>query len=60
MGKGKGSIYKWLQPIKAGSIILEINLKSNASELLAKNALKSVQTKLPFKSKIIVKNYDLV
>lgn len=53
MGKGKGSIYKWLQPIKAGSIILEINLKSNASEILAINALKSIETKLPFKCKVI-------
>jgi ribosomal protein L16/L10AE len=54
MGKGKGNIYKWLQPIKSGSVILEINIKSNASELLAINALKSIQNKLPFKSKIIL------
>jgi large subunit ribosomal protein L16 len=54
MGKGKGSIYRWLQPVKSGSVILEINLKSDGSDLLAKKALKSVQTKLPFKSKIIM------
>lgn len=35
-------------------MILEINLKSDGSDLLAKKALKSVQTKLPFKSKIIM------
>lgn len=54
MGKGKGSIYRWLQPVKSGSVILEINLKSDGSDLLAKKALKSVQTKLPFRSKIIM------
>lgn len=54
MGKGKGNIYKWLQPIKSGSVILEINIKSNASELLAINGLKSIQNKLSFKSKIIL------
>lgn len=54
MGKGKGSISCWLQPVRPGSVILEINLKSTASKLLAKTALKRVQNKLPFRSKIIV------
>ena len=43
-----------MQPVRSGSVILEINLKSNASELLAKSALKSIQRKLPFKSKVVV------
>lgn len=54
MGKGKGSICNWLQPVQPGSIILEISLKSTASKLLIRTALKSIQNKLSFKSKIII------
>ena len=54
MGKGKGSISNWLQPVQPGSIILEISLKSTASKLLVRTALKSIQNKLSFKSKIII------
>lgn len=54
MGKGKGNISNWLQAIRPGSIIVEISLRSNASKLLAKTALKAIQNKLPFRSKIII------
>ena len=50
MGKGKGNVHQWLQPIKPGSIILELHVKSTP---LAKIALKSISYKLPFKTKII-------
>lgn len=54
MGKGKGSICNWLQPVQPGSIIVEISLKSLASTLLIRTALGSIQNKLPFESKIII------
>jgi ribosomal protein L16/L10AE len=53
MGKGKGPIVNWLQVVYPGSVLLEINLISG-SNLIVKKALKSVQCKLGFKSKVIV------
>lgn len=55
MGKGKGSICNWLQSVQPGSMIVEISLKSLGSALLIRTALKSIQNKLPFKSKIIIR-----
>ena len=56
MGKGKGSICNWVQTVQPGSMIVEINLKSSGSGLLIRTALKSIQNKVPFKSKIILEN----
>jgi len=50
MGKGKGNISHWVQPVKPNSIILELDIESTT---LAKIALKSIAYKLPFKTKII-------
>jgi len=36
-------------------MIVEISLKSLGSALLIRTALKSIQNKLPFKSKIIIR-----
>ena len=50
MGKGKGSVEKWVMNIKPGRIVYEIGGVDNG---LASEALKLAQSKLPFKTKII-------
>jgi large subunit ribosomal protein L16 len=53
MGKGKGNVSTWLQGIQPGSVILE--LKTN-SLIIAKTALNSAKHKLPFKTRLILKD----
>jgi large subunit ribosomal protein L16 len=50
MGKGVGSISKWVSPVKKGRIIFELD---NISIELAEAALKSAALKLNLPSKII-------
>ena len=50
MGKGKGSVEKWVMNIKPGRIIYEMK---GIEESLAREALALAQSKLPFKTKII-------
>jgi large subunit ribosomal protein L16 len=50
MGKGKGNVDHWVAKIKAGTVLCSINSLSN---VLAFNALKYAQIKIPFKTKII-------
>lgn len=50
MGKGKGSVEKWVMNIKPGRIIYEI---TGIDEVTAREALALAQSKLPFKTKII-------
>ncbi len=50
MGKGKGSVEKWVMNIKPGRIIFEM---AGVKEDLAREALKLACYKLPFKTKII-------
>lgn len=52
MGKGVGSISKWVFPVKKGRILFELN---NVSFDLAKSALRSAAFKLPLKSKFVYK-----
>ena len=54
MGKGKGNVNKWVSYIKPGTIIYEINSLSN---LKAIEALKNASIKLPFKTKIVYKQW---
>ena len=54
MGKGKGNVNKWISYIKQGTIIYEINSLSN---LKAIEALKNASIKLPFKTKIVYKQW---
>jgi len=54
MGKGKGNVNKWISYIKPGTIIYEINSLSN---LKAIEALKNASIKLPFKTKIVYKQW---
>ena len=52
MGKGKGAVDRWVCKIKAGVILCEIFVLSNSAGL---KALKLVQKKLPFQTKIVKK-----
>lgn len=50
MGKGKGSVEKWVMNIKPGRIIYEM---AGVEETIAREALALAQSKLPFKTKIV-------
>lgn len=50
MGKGKGSVEKWVMNIKPGRIIYEM---VGIDEATARDALALAQSKLPFKTKIV-------
>lgn len=50
MGKGKGSIDKWVMNIKPGRVIFEM---AGVDHALAREALALGMSKLPFKTKII-------
>ena len=50
MGKGKGSVAKWVMNIKPGRICFEM---AGVEESLAREALTLTLHKLPFKTKII-------
>ncbi|DAB40005.1 MAG: 50S ribosomal protein L16 [Sulfurovum sp.] len=50
MGKGKGSVEKWVMNIKPGRIIFEM---AGVEETLAREALMLAIHKMPFKCKII-------
>jgi len=51
MGKGKGSVEFWSAPVKAGTIIFE--LEGNILPSKAQIALNKGRAKLPVKSKVI-------
>ena len=50
MGKGKGSVDKWVMNIKPGRIIYEM---AGVGDELAREALARAMSKLPFKTKIV-------
>ncbi len=50
MGKGKGSVDKWVMNIKPGRICFEMG---GVDEALAREALTLAMHKLPFKTKIV-------
>jgi large subunit ribosomal protein L16 len=50
MGKGKGSVDKWVMNIRPGRIIFEMG---GVAEPLAREALTLAMHKLPFKTKIV-------
>nr|BBC77470.1 ribosomal protein L16 [Nitzschia sp. PL3-2] len=52
MGSGKGSVTHWIAVLKPGTIIVEIKINFIPLEI-AIEALKLVNYKLPFKTKII-------
>jgi large subunit ribosomal protein L16 len=57
MGKGKGTHYIWMAPIKKGQIICEVLTFFIEKMDLSKKALKSGSTKLPLKTCIISNFY---
>jgi len=52
MGKGKGNVVGWVVPIRPGRILFEIK---NISKDIAKEALRLCASKLPIKTKFIIK-----
>lgn len=50
MGKGKGNVSYWVSPIKAGTVLFEIQGISKQESFIV---LKKLQKKLGFKTKII-------
>lgn len=52
MGKGKGGVSEWLQPVVSGSLIVELEAET---ELIARTTLKLVKSRLPFKTHIVIK-----
>ncbi len=57
MGKGKGSPEKWVAEVKAGRIIYEVK---GVEEDVAKAALTLAASKLPIKTKIVVRKSNVL
>lgn len=57
MGKGKGTHYLWVAPIKKGQVICEVITYFFEKINLGKKALKSGGSKLPLKTSIILNIY---
>ena len=55
MGKGKGSVEKWIMNIKPGRIIYEM---AGVEDELAREALVRAMSKLPFKCKIVTSEME--
>lgn len=55
MGKGKGSVDRYVAPVKPGRILYEMN---GVSVEVAKGALNLAAAKLPIKTKLIIKSED--
>ncbi|MFA7091983.1 MAG: 50S ribosomal protein L16 [Arcobacteraceae bacterium] len=55
MGKGKGSVDKWVMNIKPGRICFEM---AGVGEELSREALTLAMHKLPFKTKIVTKDSE--
>jgi len=53
MGGGKGEIEGYVVPVKPGRIIFEL---AGVSENIAQEAFRLAAQKLPFKTKIVIKN----
>ena len=51
-GKGKGSVDHWVALVKPGTILFEIKLTGDLSELIATEALEKAFSKIPVKVKI--------
>jgi len=57
MGKGKGDVSHWVAVVLPGRILFEI---AGVSEDLAVEALRRASHKIPFKSKILVREKLIV
>lgn len=54
MGSGKGSLEKWVAPVKAGQILFEV---AGVDVSLGESAIKKAISKLPIKAKFIKREY---
>jgi large subunit ribosomal protein L16 len=50
MGKGKGSVEKWVAVIRPGTMLFEV---AGCSETAAREALRLADTKLPFRCRFV-------
>jgi large subunit ribosomal protein L16 len=57
MGKGKGSVEKWVAEVKTGKILYEL---TGVGEKLATDALKLAAAKLPLRTKIVIRSNNLI
>ena len=57
MGKGKGAPEKWVAVIKPGRVIFEIG---GVEEADAREALRRASHKLPVKTRIVVREMDVI
>ena len=57
MGKGKGAPEKWVAVIKPGRVIFEIG---GIEEPVAREALRRASHKLPVKTRIVVRETDVI
>jgi large subunit ribosomal protein L16 len=53
MGKGKGSVEKWVAVVRPGRILFEIG--GGVPQDLAREALRLAQQKLPIKTKMVTR-----
>ncbi len=52
LGKGKGDLEGYVAPVKAGRMLFEVD---GVTDVVAKEALRKAGTKLPVKTKIVVR-----
>jgi large subunit ribosomal protein L16 len=52
LGKGKGDLQGYVAPVRAGTVIFEVD---GVSDVVAKEALRKAGTKLPVKVKIVAR-----
>jgi large subunit ribosomal protein L16 len=53
MGSGKGDVYEYVAPVKAGRMLFEM---SGVTQEIAKEALRLAAYKLPIKTRFVAKN----
>ena len=53
MGSGKGDVYEYVAPVKAGRMLFEM---SGVTKEVAQEALRLAAYKLPIKTRFVVKN----
>jgi len=54
MGKGKGNLEKWVAAVKPGTVMFEI---AGVDESMAEQAMKLAGSKLPVKTKFVMRHH---
>jgi len=52
LGKGKGDLQGYVAPVKAGTVLFEVD---GVEEVVAREALRKAGTKLPVKTKVVAR-----